>query len=84
MRWEFDHPAVWEAINSTFKATRMAGKIAGIMPAGLDYAARCEEAGARLMIWGPDLLMFQRAAQEDAAKIAEALHWKPVERRGPA
>jgi 4-hydroxy-2-oxoheptanedioate aldolase len=84
VRWEFEHPAVWEAINSTFNATRMAGKIAGIMPAGLDYAARCEEAGARLMIWGPDLLMFQRAAQEDAAKIAEALHWKPVERAGPA
>lgn len=75
--WEFEHEAVWDAIRSTFRAARMAGKIAGIMPAGLDYARRCEEAGARLMIWGPDLLMFQRAAKEDAAQLAEALHWTP-------
>lgn len=75
--FEFEHPAVWEAIRSTFKATRMAGKIAGIMPAGLEYARECEEAGARLMIWGPDLLMYQRVAREDAARLQETLHWKP-------
>jgi 2-keto-3-deoxy-L-rhamnonate aldolase RhmA len=75
--WEFEHPAVWEAIRSTFKDTRLRGKIAGIMPAGVDYARRCEAEGARMMLWGPDLALFQRAAKEDAAKLAEALHWSP-------
>lgn len=76
--WEFEHPAVWEAICKTFRAARLHGKIAGIMPAGLDHARRCQEEGARLMIWGPDLLLYQRAAVEDAARIAETLKWKPV------
>jgi 2-keto-3-deoxy-L-rhamnonate aldolase RhmA len=75
--WEFHHPTVWEAIRSTFDAARQAGKIAGIMPAGLEHAKQCEDAGARLMIWGPDLALFQRAAREDAARIAEALKWEP-------
>ena len=75
--WEFEHPAVWEAIRSTFEATRLAGKIAGIMPAGVEHAVRCREAGARLMIWGPDLALFQRAAKEDAARLAGALAWTP-------
>lgn len=75
--WEFEHPAVWEAIRKTFRATRLAGKIAGIMPAGADYARRCQDEGARLMIWGPDLAMFQRAAREDAALLAETLKWRP-------
>ncbi len=78
--WEFEHPAVWEAIRRTFRATRMAGKIAGIMPAGADYARRCLDEGARLMIWGPDLAMFQRAAREDAEKLSETLRWHRASR----
>lgn len=77
--WQFEHESAWAAIRRTFDAARSAGKIAGIMPAGLDYARRCEEAGARLMIWGPDLLMFQRAAREDAGHLASTLNWKPRE-----
>jgi len=79
--WEFDHPALWEAIRKTFYAARMHGKIAGIMPAGVEHAARSVEEGARMLLWGPDLLMFQRAAREDAALLAERLRWK---RSGPS
>jgi 2-keto-3-deoxy-L-rhamnonate aldolase RhmA len=75
--WEFEHPAVWEAVCSTFRDTRRHGKIAGIMPPGVEYARRCEEEGARMMLWGPDLALFQRAAKEDAAKLAGALRWSP-------
>jgi 2-keto-3-deoxy-L-rhamnonate aldolase RhmA len=73
--WEFEHPAVWEAIRKTFHATRLQGKVAGIMPAGIDHARRCVEEGARLLIWGPDLALLQRAAREDAAQLREQLHW---------
>lgn len=73
--WEFEHPAVWEAISKTFRVARLHGKIAGIMPAGIDHAAKCVEEGARLLIWGPDLALFQRAAREDAALLAEKLRW---------
>lgn len=76
--WEFEHPATWEAIRKTFRAARMHGKIAGIMPAGVDYAKRCVEDGARLLIWGPDLGLFQRAARQDAATLTEALRWRPA------
>jgi 2-keto-3-deoxy-L-rhamnonate aldolase RhmA len=74
--WEFEHPAVWEAIRKSFHATRLHGKIAGIMPAGADHARRCVDEGARLLIWGPDLALLQRAAREDAAQLAELLSWK--------
>jgi 4-hydroxy-2-oxoheptanedioate aldolase len=80
--WEFEHPAVWEAIRSTFRDARLHGRIAGIMPAGVDYARRCAEEGARMMLWGPDLALFQRAAKEDAARLAEALHWTPTPASG--
>ena len=73
---EFEHPAVWEAIRRTIHTTRLHGKISGIMPASLDYAARCVEEGARLILWGPDLSMFQRAAREDARAMQERLRWK--------
>ena len=53
----------------------MHGKIAGIMPAGLDHARRCVDEGARLLIWGPDLALLQRAAREDAVLLAERLKW---------
>jgi 2-keto-3-deoxy-L-rhamnonate aldolase RhmA len=76
--WEFDHPALWEAIIKTFRATRLHGKIAGIMPAGLEQARRSVDEGARLLLWGPDLALFQRAAKEDAARLAEGLRWKPA------
>ncbi len=75
--WEFEHPSVWDAIRRTFRAAREAGVAAGIMPTGLDYARRCHEEGARLLLWGPDLAMYQRAAREDAAAIAAVLPWKP-------
>jgi 2-keto-3-deoxy-L-rhamnonate aldolase RhmA len=76
--WEFEHPAVWEAICKTFQATRLHGKIAGIMPAGADHARRCVEEGARLLIWGPDLALLQRAAKEDAAQLHALLRWRPA------
>jgi 2-keto-3-deoxy-L-rhamnonate aldolase RhmA len=75
--WEFEHPAVWDAIRRTFHATRLAGKIAGIMPAGADYGHRCVEEGARLLLWGPDLALLQRAAREDAAMLRERCRWQP-------
>jgi len=78
--WEFEHPTVWDAISQTFRDTRQHGKIAGIMPAGVDYARRCQEQGARLMLWGPDLLLLHRAATEDAQALAAGLNWRPVER----
>jgi 2-keto-3-deoxy-L-rhamnonate aldolase RhmA len=78
--WEFDHPAVWEAIQRTFRAARLHGKVAGIMPAGIEHASRCLEEGARIMLWGPDLAMFQRAAREDAALLSERLRWQPASR----
>jgi len=75
--WEFEHSTMWEAIRGTFAATRAAGKIAGIMPPTAEFAKRCVDAGARLLLWGPDLAMFQRAAREDAALLAETLGWRP-------
>ncbi|MFN3653246.1 MAG: HpcH/HpaI aldolase family protein [Armatimonadota bacterium] len=75
--WQFGHDRVWSAIQETFQAARTAGKIAGIMPAGLDHAEQCVEAGARMLIWGPDLALFQRAAQEEAGKVQERLGWTP-------
>lgn len=75
--WEFEHPRMWEAINQTFQAAKGAGKSAGIMPAGVDYARRSYDAGARIMLWGPDLAMYQRAAREDAAALSQALPWTP-------
>ena len=75
--WEFNHPAVWEAIARTFRTTRLHGKIAGIMPAGADHARQCLDEGARLMLWGPDLALLQRAAKEDAALLKERLRWQP-------
>lgn len=75
--WEFEHPAVWEAIRRSFQATRLHGKVAGIMPAGADHARRCVDEGARLLIWGPDLALLQRAAREDAAHLAGLLRWQP-------
>ncbi|HEU4754849.1 MAG TPA: aldolase/citrate lyase family protein, partial [Armatimonadota bacterium] len=78
--WEFEHPAVWDAIGRTFRAARMHGKVAGIMPAGAEYAARCQEEGARLLLWGPDLALLQRAAREDVALLSEKLRWKPAAR----
>jgi 2-keto-3-deoxy-L-rhamnonate aldolase RhmA len=80
--WEFEHPAMWEAISGTFRAARLHGKIAGIMPAGPENAQRCVEEGARMIIWGPDLGLFQRAAREDAALLREKLRWRPAERSG--
>lgn len=82
--WEFEHPAVWDAIRKTFHATRIHGKIAGIMPAGADHARRCLDEGARLLIWGPDLALLQRAATEDAAMLADCLRWQPAVRGGRA
>jgi 2-keto-3-deoxy-L-rhamnonate aldolase RhmA len=79
--WEFEHPAMWEAISNTFRVTRLHGKVAGIMPYSAEYGARCVEAGARLLLWGPDLSLFQRAAQEDSARLAETLRWKPAANR---
>jgi 2-keto-3-deoxy-L-rhamnonate aldolase RhmA len=79
--WEFNHPAVWDAISRTFRTTRLHGKIAGIMPAGADHAKQCLDEGARLMLWGPDLALLQRAAQEDAAMLAERLRWRPAGRQ---
>jgi 2-keto-3-deoxy-L-rhamnonate aldolase RhmA len=73
---EFDHPALWDAIRSAFRAARLHGKVAGIMPAGVDHAERSVEEGARLLLWGPDLALFQRAAREDAALLAERVKWK--------
>jgi 2-keto-3-deoxy-L-rhamnonate aldolase RhmA len=78
--WEFEHPDVWKGVRGTFLAARSGGKIAGIMPSGLGHARRCVEAGARMLIWGPDLLLFQRAAQTDATALAAGLPWTPVER----
>jgi 2-keto-3-deoxy-L-rhamnonate aldolase RhmA len=79
--WEFEHRAVWDAIRETFRTARLYGKVPGIMPVGVDHAARCVEEGARLLIWGPDLALFQRAAREDAAALAARTRWKPVDRR---
>lgn len=76
--WEFEHPAVWEAIRKAFQSTRMHGKVAGIMPAGIEHARKCVDEGARLLIWGPDLALLQRAAKEDAALIREQLRWQPA------
>ena len=78
--WEFEHAAVWDAIGKTFHAARVNGKVAGIMPAGADYARRCVELGARLLIWGPDLALFQRAAREDVEILKEKTGWKPANR----
>lgn len=80
--WQFEHPAVWEAICKTFQTTRLHGKVAGIMPAGADHAARCVDQGARLLIWGPDLALLQRAALEDAAMLRDRLKWQSA-RTGP-
>jgi 4-hydroxy-2-oxoheptanedioate aldolase len=74
--WEFEHPKLWDAIRRTFDATRAAGKIAGIMPAGVDHGRRCVEAGARMILWGPELSLFQRAAASEAAALTEALGWR--------
>ena len=76
--WEFDHPALWEAVRKTFHATRLHGKIAGMMPVTIDHAERCAAEGARLMLWGPDLALMQRAAREDAAQLAGRLRWRPT------
>jgi 2-keto-3-deoxy-L-rhamnonate aldolase RhmA len=73
--WEFDHPALWEGIRTTFAAAATEGKIAGIMPPGVDHARRSVEAGARLLLWGPELLLLQRAAREDAAALRAAIPW---------
>ena len=78
--WEFDHAAVWDAIARTFRTTRLHGKVAGIMPPTPDYARRCLDEGARLMLWGPDLALLQRAAREDAAILSERLRWQPASR----
>lgn len=75
--WEFEHPAVWEAVARAFEAARRHGKIAGIMPVGIEHAARCVELGARLLIWGPDLALYGRAAAEDARLLARSLPWRP-------
>ena len=76
--WEFDHPALWEAVAKTFRATRLYGKIPGMMPVGLDHAERCTVEGARLLLWGPDLALFQRAAREDVEQLAGRLRWRPT------
>ena len=75
LSWQFHHERVWEAIRHTFDVTRKAGKIAGIMPAGIDHARHCVDHGARLLIWGPDTVMLQRAAREDALLLTERLAW---------
>lgn len=75
--WEFEHPKMWEAIRATFRAARAHRKIAGIMPPNAEHARRCVEEGARMLLWGPDLAMFQRAAREDAQRLSGALPWKP-------
>ena len=76
--WEFEHPAVWDAIRNVFDAARLHGKTAGIMPGGVDAASRCLDAGARMLLWGPDLALYQRAVTEDAALLAERLRWRPA------
>jgi 2-keto-3-deoxy-L-rhamnonate aldolase RhmA len=81
--WEWDHPALREAIDTTFLATRMHGKVAGIMPPTVEHAARAVDAGARLLLWGPDLALLLRAALEDVRRLTAALPWRPPERRRP-
>jgi 2-keto-3-deoxy-L-rhamnonate aldolase RhmA len=76
--WQFNHPSLWEAISSVFRTARENGKIAGIMPPTPELARRSFDEGARLLLWGPDLALFQRAAREDAAVLAKALPWKPA------
>lgn len=74
---EFEHPALWEAITRTLRATRAQGKIAGIMPAGVDHALRCQAEGATFLLWGPELALFQRAARDDVRALSERLGWEP-------
>lgn len=78
--WEFGHPEVWAAVHRTFAAAAARNLAPGIMPLSVAYARECVDAGARLLLWGPDLALLQRAAQEDAAALAEAIRWRPVDR----
>lgn len=73
--WEFGHRDVTQAIERTFRVAREQGKIAGIMPAGLEHAAECCTLGARLLIWGPDIGIYRRAAEEDVARLRRVLPW---------
>jgi 2-keto-3-deoxy-L-rhamnonate aldolase RhmA len=81
--WQFEHSTMWEAIRGTFEAARSHGKIAGIMPPTADYARRCVDAGARMLLWGPDMAMFQRAAQEDVTALSRTLGWQPARPASP-
>lgn len=81
--WQFDHPALGEAIGAVFRAARGAGKVAGIMPAGIDHASWCVEQGARLLLWGPEMALLRRAAREDAALLRERLGWRPAPEAPP-
>jgi 2-keto-3-deoxy-L-rhamnonate aldolase RhmA len=76
--WEFEHPALWDAIGQVFDTARLHGKAAGLMPLNVEHARRAADRGGRLLIWGPDLALLQRAAHEDAARLQESLRWTPV------
>lgn len=75
--FQFEHEMMWQAIRRVFSAVLQAGKIAGIMPVTADYASRCAELGARLMLWGPDMLMYRRACRADVEELQQALNWSP-------
>lgn len=76
--FEFEHEATWDAIRTIFHHTRIHGKIAGIMPVDVDYARRTVEEGARLLLWGPDMILYQKGALADARELAAVLPWKPT------
>jgi len=73
--WEFEHPTLWEGVRRVCAVARGAGGCAGIMPPSVDHARRSVAAGARLLLWGPELALFARAAGEDAAALRAALPW---------
>jgi len=74
---QWEHPRLREAIDTTIRAGRGAGKIVGAMSSNLDQAAEWVEKGVRYLATGLDLGFLRQSLVGEAEAVRERLGWKP-------
>jgi 2-keto-3-deoxy-L-rhamnonate aldolase RhmA len=74
---QWEHERLREAIDTTIRAGRAAGKIVGSMSSNLEQAAEWVEKGVRYLATGLDMAYLRQALVAEAAAVRERLGWRP-------
>jgi 2-keto-3-deoxy-L-rhamnonate aldolase RhmA len=67
---QFDHPRYQEAVSALVEACNRHGKAAGFMAADDRWASEYRSKGFRMLAYGVDVLLLQKALAEGIAKLA--------------